>query len=78
MKRTYICTIDNNSFACAREYAVATSSALKAAQLLGFCGGGEVVRIYTKSGKQISEARWTPEDGGKYYRCLFWQEGASA
>ena len=44
-------------------------TAIKAAMDLGRCEGGEVVRMYNKAGRLLSEARWTPEDGGKYYRC---------
>ena len=63
----YKCVIWSNS-STGREYEVHTRSALKAAQMYGRCEGGEVVQIRTRSGKVISEARWTPEDGGKYYR----------
>ena len=48
---------------------VSSRSAIKAAMDLGRCEGGEVVRIYNKAGRLLSEARWTPEDGGKYYLC---------
>ncbi len=65
----YKCIIWSNS-SNGREYDVDTKSAYKAAQKLGRCEGGEVVQIRTASGKVISEARWTPEDGGKYYRTV--------
>jgi len=65
----YKCIIWSNS-SNGREYNVNTKSAYKAAQTLGRCEGGEVVQIRTTSGKVISEARWTPEDGGKYYRTV--------
>ena len=63
----YKCIIRSNS-SNGREYDVNTRSAYKAAQKYGRCEGGEVVQIWTRSGKVISEARWTPENGGKYYR----------
>lgn len=63
----YKCIIWSNG-SSGREYDVDTKSAYKAAQHYGRCEGGEVVQIRTTSGKAISEARWTPEDGGKYYR----------
>lgn len=66
--KKYICRIESNS-SYAREYEVETASAYKAAQELGCREGGEVVQIVSKVGKVISEARWTPEDGGRYYRC---------
>ena len=53
-----------------REYIVDSSSAMKAAQEYGRAEGGEVVRVVTiRSGRALSEVRWTPEDGGHYYRC---------
>ena len=53
-----------------REYIVGSKSAMKAAQEYGRCEGGEVVRVVTiRSGRVLSEVRWTPEDGGHYYRC---------
>lgn len=64
----YKCIIWSNS-SHEREYDVATKSAYKAAQELGRCEGGEVVEIRNQSGRVLSRARWTPEDGGKYYRC---------
>jgi hypothetical protein len=65
----YKCIIWSNS-SNGREYDVDTRSAYKAAQKYGQCEGGEVVQIRTAEGKVISEVRWTPEDGGKYYRTL--------
>lgn len=64
----YKCIIWSNS-SHAREYDVKTKSAYKAAQALGRCEGGEVVDIRNQSGRVVSRAQWTPEDGGKYYRC---------
>ena len=53
-----------------REYVANSSSAIKAAQEYGRGEGGEVVRVVTiRSGRVLSEVRWTPEDGGHYYRC---------
>ena len=65
----YKCVIWSNS-SNGREYYVNTRSAFKAAQMYGRCEGGEVAQIRTASGKVISEARWTPEGGGKYYRTV--------
>ena len=64
----YICIIySNNSHA--REYSVNTKSAMKCAEMFGRCEFGEVVTVRRKCGTVISQARYTPEDGGKYYRC---------
>lgn len=64
----YKCIIwSNNSYD--REYDVTTRSAMTAAKELGRCEGGEVVQIQTTTGRVLSEVRWTPENGGKYYRC---------
>ena len=64
----YKCVVWSDS-SYGREYNVNTRSALKAAQQYGRCEGGEVVQIRTQSGRVISEARWTPEGGGKYFRA---------
>ena len=64
----YQAVISSNS-SHERAYEVSSRSAIKAAMDLGRCEGGEVVRIYNKAGRLLSEARWTPEDGGKYYLC---------
>lgn len=64
----YKCIIWSNS-SNGREYEVNTKSAYKAAQELGRCEGGEVVEIRNQSGRVLSRAQWTPEDGGKYFRC---------
>ncbi len=52
-----------------REYDVDTKSAMKCAELHGRCEGGETVTVFSPSGRPISQVRWTPEDGGKYYRA---------
>ena len=66
--KQYKAIIESNS-ADAREYIVSSSSAMKAAQEYGRCEGGEIVTVVTvKSGRILSRARWTPEDGGRYYR----------
>lgn len=67
MTREYICEIYSNS-SNGREYTVTTKSAIKCAQLYGRCEGGEVVTVRTKSGRVVSRAAWTPENGGRYYR----------
>ena len=65
----YKAVVSSDSFS-PREYAVTSKSAMKAAQEYGRCEGGEVVRVVTiRSGRVLSEVRWTPEDGGHYYRC---------
>ena len=65
----YKCIVwSNNSHT--REYDANTKSAIKAAQMYGRCESGEVVQIRTASGKLINEARWTPENGGRYYRTF--------
>ena len=63
----YRCWIWSNNSAY-RFYDVSTRSAYKAAHMNGRCEGGEIVQVRTKSGKVLSEVRWTPEGGGKYYR----------
>lgn len=63
----YKCIITSNSSA-GREYDVNTKSAMKAAQELGRCEGGETVTITTKGGRELSRVIWTPEDGGQYIR----------
>lgn len=69
----YKCIIWSDS-SHAREYSVATKSAYKAAQKLGRCEGGEVVEVRTiKTNRLLSRARWTPEDGGRYYRAAAWE-----
>ena len=69
----YIAVIESHSTA-ARYYGVDSSSAMQAAQAYGRCEGGERVTVYraNRNGAPatpaISGVRWTPEDGGKYYR----------
>ena len=66
--KQYKAIITSNS-ADAREYIVSSKSAMKAAQEYGRAEGGEVVTVTTvKTGRIISRVRWTPEDGGRYYR----------
>jgi hypothetical protein len=63
----YICRISSNS-STGREYEVETKSATKCAERFGRYEGGEVVTVYSRSGRVLSEVRYSPEDGGKYYR----------
>jgi hypothetical protein len=66
----YKCIIWSNS-SNGKEYDVNTKSAYKAALTYGRCESGEVVQIRAmRSGKVISEVRWTAENGGKYYRTV--------
>lgn len=51
-----------------REYDVTTTSALKAAQWYGGRQAGEMVEVYSPSGKLLSRALYTPNNGGYYYR----------
>lgn len=69
--KEYICVVCSNS-SREREYTVTTTSAMKCANEFGCCEGGEVITVYTKSGKALSQVRWTPEDGGKYFRSVVW------
>lgn len=69
------CIISSNS-SHAREYRVSTRSAVKAAQELGRCEGGEVVEIRNQSGRLLSRCQWTPEDGGRYFRSPAWEVDA--
>lgn len=65
----YICRIWSNT-SHEREYEVNTKSAMKAATEHGGCEYGEVVEIITpRTQRVISRVRWTPEKGGRYYRC---------
>ena len=67
--KQYKAIIESNS-ADAREYIVSSASAMKTAQEYGRAEGGEVVTVTTvKTGRVLSRVRWTPEDGGRYYRC---------
>lgn len=67
MKKYYCCIRSNGSHE--REYEVTTTSAMKCANEYGRCEGGEVVTVYQKNGKILSEALWTPENGGCYCRA---------
>ena len=66
MKKKYIITVINPT-AC-REYETSSRSAMRAAKQFGRCEGGERVTVWTRGGKAISRAVWSPEDGGKYIR----------
>ena len=67
--KQYKAIIESNN-TDAREYIVDSKSAMKAAQAYGRAEGGEIVTVTTvKSGRILSRVRWTPEDGGRYYRC---------
>lgn len=61
------CVITSNS-SNGREYEVKTTSAMKCAAEYGRAEGGEIVTVYSPTGKPLSEVRWSPEDGGHYYR----------
>ena len=63
------CVIESN-ISYPREYDVKTSSAMKCADAYGRCEGGEIVTVYSPSGKPLSQVRWTPQDGGRYYRAF--------
>ena len=68
MKR-YLALIRSNS-SLPRAHIVSSSSAMKVAQEYGRAEDGEVVTVTTiPSGRILSRVRWTPEDGGRYYRC---------
>ncbi len=60
----YICVIGE------REYKVHTRSAMVCADKYAAYGVDQVVTVKTTGGKTISQVRWTPEGGGKYYRCV--------
>ena len=63
----YLAIINSNS-SHQHTHRTISKGALKAALDFGRCEGGEVVRVYSKTGRLLSEDRWTPYDGGKYYR----------
>lgn len=66
MATEYICVIDGNNSCCERK--VTTKSAMRCAFLYGSYGGDETITVCYKSGKLISRVKWTPENGGRYYR----------
>ena len=61
------CVITSN-FSNGREYDVQTKSAMKCAKEFGRCEGGEIVTVFSNTGKPLSCVQWRPEDGGKYIR----------
>lgn len=67
----YIATVYSNS-THEREYEFNSRSAINAANLYGRCESGEVVTVRTMSGREISRAIWTPENGGRYLRVTVW------
>ena len=67
----YIATVYSNS-THEREYEFNSRSAINAANLYGRCESGEVVTVRTLSGREISRAVWTPENGGRYLRVPVW------
>lgn len=67
----YIATVYSNS-THEREYEFNSRSAINAANLYGRCESGEVVTVRTMSGREISRAIWTPENGGRYLRVAVW------
>ena len=60
----YVCVIGN------RKYDVDTRSAMKCAGKYAAYSLDQVVTVETKGGRKISQVRWSPEGGGKYYRCV--------
>lgn len=66
MKKKYIITVINPT--AYREYETSSRSAMRAAEQFGRREGGEHVTVWTRGGKAISRAVWSPEDGGKYIR----------
>ena len=76
--RQYICQMYSNSL-LGRTFRVYTSSAMKVAKKHGRCEGGETIAVMATDRGQVSEVvscvKWTPENGGKYYRVTpeaFW------
>ena len=65
--KKYIITVVSNS-THEREYETSIRSAMRAAKQFGRCEGGERVTVWTRGGKAISRAVWSPEDDGKYIR----------
>lgn len=56
----YTCTITSNS-SNGRTYEVATTSAIKCAEMFGRCEGGEVITVRRKSGRILSRATYNIE-----------------
>lgn len=52
-----------------REYNSDSRNALALANKYGRCEYGETITVYNKSGKALSRAEWTSEDGGRYFRA---------
>lgn len=78
--RQYICHMYSN-FLYGKTFRVYTSSAMKVAKKYGRCEGGETIAVMAMSrgrvSKVVSCVKWTPENGGKYYRMdpeSFWIE----
>ena len=65
--KKYIITVVSNS-TNEREYETSSRSAMRAAEQFGRCEHGERVTVWTRGGKAISRAVWSPEDDGKYIR----------
>ena len=65
----YIITITSNC-SNGREYETDSKSAMKAAEQYGRYEGGEIIQVKNKSGKVLSEVRYSSENGGGYYRCV--------
>ena len=66
--RKYIVTIESaESYPVT--YTMTTRSITRIAAQLGRCEYGETITISNMHGVPIARAMYTPEDGGKYYRC---------
>jgi hypothetical protein len=66
MAKYKVVVVSNGSYG--KEYNRDSRDVLRLAGKYGRCDGGEKVQIY-QGDRLISEVRWTPENGGRYYRC---------
>lgn len=66
--RKYIVTIESaESYPVT--YTMTTRSITRIAAKVGHCEYGETITVSNMHGVPIARAMYTPEDGGRYYRC---------
>lgn len=66
--RKYTVTIESAE-SYPRTYDTTSRAVLKLAAQYGRCEFGEAVTVADMHGTPIACAMYTPEDGGRYYRC---------
>ena len=66
--RKYIVTIESaESYPVT--YTMTTRSITRISARVGRCEYGETITVSNMHGVPIARAMYTPEDGGRYYRC---------